>query len=196
MGYSHFGNIGDIWKHVPLCNFLANESPRKYIESNSAYAYYKLNNTPEQQYGVYNFYKQALSSADLVKLPFVNLLKTFNNTADLTHYLGSPGLAMKFLMKGVEQYIFFDLDNNALQNIKTFADDLKLNQQVVTRNEDSIEGVHHLIQDLNQQDFIHFDPYLAFEKNQFGRDYFDIFLEATQRNIKCMLWYGYNTLKQ
>ncbi len=65
MGYSYFGQIGDIWKHLPLCNFLYNESPRKYIESNSGFAQYQLTNTPEQQYGVYTFYRRALSSTIL-----------------------------------------------------------------------------------------------------------------------------------
>ncbi|BAY49592.1 hypothetical protein SAMD00079811_72210 [Scytonema sp. HK-05] len=36
MSYKHFGRMGDIWNHIPLCEFLAIEQPSSYIEKNSA----------------------------------------------------------------------------------------------------------------------------------------------------------------
>jgi 23S rRNA (adenine2030-N6)-methyltransferase len=196
MGYSHFGQIGDIWKHLPLCSFLQNEAPRKYIESNSAYAHYRLDHTPEQQYGVDTFLNRALSSRTLANTPFVNLLRSSSADSGLTRYLGSPGLAMTLMHERVEQYVFFDLDRAALANVDDYAKDLKLSRRVFTRNEDSLEGVHRLLGELSPSDFIHFDPYFAFEKNGNGCDYFDVFLEAIRKKIKGMLWYGYNTLEQ
>jgi 23S rRNA (adenine2030-N6)-methyltransferase len=196
MGYSHFGQIGDIWKHLPLCSFLQNEAPRKYIESNSAYAHYRLDHTPEQQYGVDTFFNRALSSRTLANTPFMNLLRSYSADSGLTRYLGSPGLAMTLLKERVEQYVFFDLDRDALANVDDYARDLNLSRRVITRIEDSLEGVHRLLGELSPDDFIHFDPYFAFEKNRNGRDYFDVFLEATRNKIKGMLWYGYNTLEQ
>ena len=53
MSYTHYGEIGDIWKHLPLCEFLANEKPRYYIESNSAYPVYELTPSWERDYGIY-----------------------------------------------------------------------------------------------------------------------------------------------
>ncbi len=196
MSYSHFGQIGDIWKHLPLCSFLQNEAPQKYVETNSAYAHYRLNHTPEQNYGVYTFLDRASSSPALAQTPFVDILRALNAGPDLTRYLGSPGLAMTLMQKRIRQYIFFDLDRKALANVDDYARYLKLSKPVMTRNEDSLEGVHRLLRELGPRDFIHFDPYFAFEKNRNGRDFFNVFLEATRNKIKGMLWYGYNTLKQ
>jgi len=196
MSYSHFGQIGDIWKHLPLCSFLRNEAPRKYVESNSACAHYLLDHTPEQQYGVDTFLNRSSSSPALAKAPFVDMLRSLNAGPDLTRYLGSPGLAMTLMQKRAQQYTFFDLDRNALANVDDYARYLKLSRRVMTRNEDSLEGVHRLLGELSPSDFIHFDPYFAFEKNRYGRNYFDVFLEATRKKIKGMLWYGYNTLEQ
>jgi hypothetical protein len=36
MPYNHAGEIGDIWKHLPICDILAIEKPRRYVETNSA----------------------------------------------------------------------------------------------------------------------------------------------------------------
>lgn len=38
MPYSHYGEIGDVWKHLPLCFFLTEEKPTVYVESNSAFS--------------------------------------------------------------------------------------------------------------------------------------------------------------
>ena len=55
MPYSHFGEIGDLWKHLPLCEILAMEKPEVYVESNSAYSSYSLSHTERQEFGIYTF---------------------------------------------------------------------------------------------------------------------------------------------
>jgi integrase len=62
MSYRHFGRIGDIWKHIPLCEFLAIEQPTSYIETNSAFPEYQLTGTFEQQYGVLDVEKNIKKS--------------------------------------------------------------------------------------------------------------------------------------
>ena len=42
MPYNHAGEIGDIWKHLPICDILTIEKPRRYIETNSAFPFYIL----------------------------------------------------------------------------------------------------------------------------------------------------------
>ena len=36
MRYIHSGKLGDIWKHLPLCDILLTEQPKRYLETNSA----------------------------------------------------------------------------------------------------------------------------------------------------------------
>jgi 23S rRNA (adenine2030-N6)-methyltransferase len=52
MPYEHFGKVGDVWKHFPLCSLLSIERPTRYIESNAAYPEHWLKFTPETDYGV------------------------------------------------------------------------------------------------------------------------------------------------
>jgi 23S rRNA (adenine2030-N6)-methyltransferase len=75
MSYSHYGKIGDVWKHLSLCSFLNSEKPKKYIEINSSKAYYKLSNTPEQNFGVYTFLSESPKSNILVNSPYYRILK-------------------------------------------------------------------------------------------------------------------------
>jgi len=42
MSYTHSGEIGDVWKHLPLCEILKIEVPLTYHETNSAYASYTI----------------------------------------------------------------------------------------------------------------------------------------------------------
>ena len=52
MPYKHAGEIGDICKHLALCDILANKKPLRYFETNSAYSGYKLAENPKTKYGI------------------------------------------------------------------------------------------------------------------------------------------------
>ncbi|MFO8020781.1 MAG: 23S rRNA (adenine(2030)-N(6))-methyltransferase RlmJ [Promethearchaeia archaeon] len=197
MGYKHYGNIGDIWKHLPLCSFLTNEEPRFYIETNSARPIYRLNHNPAREYGVYTFFRRVENSTLLSNTNYVKLIQNLpDNQNGLNTYLGSPGLAMKILSSVSEKFIFFDIENKPLEAIQKFSENLNLKTIIETHCKDSIIGSYELLEKLTKQDFIHFDPYHAFEKGKDYLSYFDVFLEATKRDIKCMLWYAYFTLKE
>ena len=96
MSYIHYGNIGDIWKHLPLCSFLENEQPKIYIESNSAYATYLLTKNQKQKYGIYTFYEKSIDLNILSKTPYYNIVKKNINLPN-SRYAGSPALAMEIL---------------------------------------------------------------------------------------------------
>ena len=53
--YTHFGKQPDVLKHLILCEVLRNEHPQVYVETNSACAIYPMQQTSEQQYGIYYF---------------------------------------------------------------------------------------------------------------------------------------------
>ncbi|MGV9205945.1 MAG: RsmD family RNA methyltransferase, partial [Promethearchaeia archaeon] len=197
MGYKHYGNIGDIWKHLPLCSFLKNESPRWYIETNSAKPFYHLDHNPARNYGIYTFFERIQNNSLLQNTEYVKLLQNVpNNQKNLKAYLGSPGLAMKTLSSGSEKFIFYDIEKEPLIEIQDYAKKLGLESKVETRCEDSIRASYELLNELAKQDFIHFDPYYAFEEGEHGLAYIDVFLKATSRNVKCMLWYAYFTLQE
>jgi 23S rRNA (adenine2030-N6)-methyltransferase len=67
--YKHFGAIGDILKHVMLCEFLKVESPAYYCESNSAAATYRMDLGFNKQYGIIHFFSHAQRTTEFLKKP-------------------------------------------------------------------------------------------------------------------------------
>jgi len=196
MHYIHYGRIGDIWKHLPLCSFLRNEKPRKYVETNAAFPIYELEKSVEQEYGIYTFFENAAKIPVLLDTPYYQEISKLNDGhKKLTSYLGSPGLAMHCLKDVTKDFIFFDLEQIALKRCEEYATKLGITTKVKVRCKDSVNGVYSLLPSLSSEDFIHFDPYEMWHKSN-GVDYGDVFVEATKKGIKCMVWYGFYTLKQ
>lgn len=190
--YTHFGKQPDVFKHLALCEILQIESPHTYIDTNSACAIYTLNRTPEQDYGIYHFLNSAKNIRILNESLYYNLEK--ENVA-INKYLGSPALAMN-LNKTIKKYLFFDLDNSSLDNIKDYASNIGLLQSIRLFNVDSIEGTLQILSELHNNTFLHIDPYEINKCNSNGHTYIDVLVKATQKGMKCLLWYGFWTIDE
>ncbi|WP_455587020.1 hypothetical protein [Bacteroides sp.] len=189
--YSHYGKQAEVWKHLPLCDIIALERPTVYVETNSAYADYTLSGTPEQQYGIYHFLEKGKQHPIKDSLYFQQEYKAMQTNK----YIGSPGLVMSIL-KDNSKYIFFDLDNEALQSIDAFGKSHNLTNRIELHNQDSIAGMIELLPSLPKTTLIHIDPYLINVPGPNGYTYLDIFKQATELGLKCFLWYGYQTLNE
>jgi len=75
MGYKHFGEIGDIWKHFPLCDVVKIENIQTYVETNSAYFDYNLENTKEQAYGIGHFINKSKTNNRLQQTTYYKLIE-------------------------------------------------------------------------------------------------------------------------
>lgn len=64
--YTHFGKQPDVLKHLILCEVLRNEHPQVYVETNSACAIYPMQQTSEQQYGIYYFLEKTVEEDNQV----------------------------------------------------------------------------------------------------------------------------------
>ena len=191
--YTHFGKQPDVFKHLILCEVLQNEKPHTYVETNSACAVYHISRTPEQQYGIYHFLDRAHNE---IKLKVSNYYCLENLIMKKGCYLGSPGLAMQTLGVKTNEYLFFDIENSSLENVKLFAKDKKLYEQIKTFNCDSIEEVMNLLPTFPISTFLHIDPYRIDEKGPNGYTYLDVLIKATQLGLKCLLWYGFMTINE
>jgi len=191
MPYTHFGKQADVWKHLTLCEILEKEQPLIYIETNSACSNYLLENTIEQQFGIYNFIHKAPNYKLLFESIYFDLE---SSTIKENMYLGSPGLAMNILGNSTEKFIFFDIEKDPLKNIAEFAIQNHLSNKVETINQDSVAGVMNRLHTLPTSTLIHIDPYYIDKPNEDGYNYLDLFIKATQQGLKCFLWYGFNTL--
>ena len=110
------------------------------------------------------------------------------------NYLGSPALAMKIMDKNVQEYLFFDLEESALENIESFATHQTIMPPIKTFNCDSIDGVLKLLPSLPKTTFLHIDPYEIDKRNNNGYTYLDVLVNATKLGMKCLLWYGFMTI--
>ena len=197
MSYKHYGNIGDVWKHLPLCSILEIEQPRTYVETNSASPHYLLDRSPRREYGVYTFFKRMKQSALLRKSLYTNLISKMKENQDkLTAYLGSPGLSMRILGTNSKELIYFDLEKEALNRIQEHSRMLGLQDKVKTLNTDSIMATLEMLPALNSDDLIFFDPYYPFKEGKGGNSFFDVFINSTEHQIMSIFWYCYFTLKE
>jgi 23S rRNA (adenine2030-N6)-methyltransferase len=121
MANTHFGNIGDIWKHLALAEILAIERPHRYWESHAGSASYPLAPSPERDYGIYGFLGRASGSRDLRTCRFRLLLEELHgSSASPAIYPGSPLVAMKMLGREAA-YLFCDIDGSSLVTIRETA---------------------------------------------------------------------------
>lgn len=191
--YDHFGKPADVWKHMALCEVMKNERPNVYVETNSACADYRLDHTPEQEYGIYYFLKEAERYPDLFKSTYYDLE---NEALKENKYLGSPGLAMHIFGNTVEKYYFFDIEMAALSDVVDFATRNRLSDKVVTVNGDSVIGTWDLLPKLPESTLFHIDPYTIDQPSLNGKSYLDVLVRASEQGMKCVLWYGFNTLDE
>ena len=188
--YTHFAKQPDVLKHLILCEVLKNETPQVYVETNSACAIYPMTQTPEQQYGIYHFLEKADEVPSLKDSIYYQL-----ESGEMAkgNYLGSPALAMNTLAERTSQYLFFDIEKDALENIESYAKQVKLESHIQTCHTDSLEGIIKLLPSLSQASFLHIDPYEIDKKGISGTTYLDVLIQATQAGMKCLLWYGFMT---
>jgi len=193
MGYRHFGSIGDMWKHLPLCDVAKIEDIEIYVETNAAYFDYSLTHSPEQLYGIGHFIERSNTIKHIQQTEYYKLIEPIYRQGK---YLGSCGQMMNLLKRQVKKYVFFDIDVQAIDSINNAVHSNGFADIVETRNSDSATGLINLISELNSNAFIHIDPYEINTPNENGDTYIDGFVKASKKLIKCFLWYGFTTLKE
>jgi len=63
MANTHYGEIGDVWKRLPLAEVLHIEAPTAYWQSHAGPADYALTHSPTRDYGVFHLIEQAAFDA-------------------------------------------------------------------------------------------------------------------------------------
>ncbi len=189
--YTHYAKPADVWKHLALCEILVNEHPSVYVETNSGCAEYVLSRTPEQQYGIYHFIEKAQDM--LLRSTYYTLEQEALRD---NKYIGSPGLALAILGKQANRFVFYDLEIAALTNVAAFATRHSLWDRIRTIRQDSIPGMNNLLPQLPLNTLVHIDPYTIDQPSANGCDYLDVFIQAAEQGLKCVLWYGFHTLSE
>lgn len=206
MTYSHYGEFGDVWKHLPLAEILSTEPPGAYWESHAASGLYELAPTREQQYGVLHYLDQADSSNVLKNSPYTRILDGYReNDRSLSRYPGSPIIAMHLLGEihsstpDEPSFLFCDTEGDAIESLRKHIHELDVRDSAVTTVHD--DGISTLAsaQSKSSPDelakaFVHLDPYWPGDLGKDGQSSWDLFSRLVAGGARVMLWYGYQTL--
>ena len=92
----------------------------------------------------------------------------------------------------VEPYPMQNCQNSTSRTAETAVQDMP-ESHIQTCHTDSLEGVIKLLLSLSQSSFLHIDPYEIDKKGISGTTYLDVLIQATQADMKCLLWYGFMT---
>lgn len=92
MANHHFGNFGDVWKHLALAEVLALERPSRYAETHAGSGSYAMVDDAERRFGVLRFLEVADDTASLRNSRYRALLNQFGDARGF--YPGSALMAM------------------------------------------------------------------------------------------------------
>lgn len=142
MPNTHFGEIGDVWKHLPLATLLSLEQPSEFWETHSGSPVYPLVNPKNTQnlqnevfsrwwkieFGVVHYFRNTIiQTADpsLHQSVYTTLLKKYANydltsQCPLTHTLGSSAIAV-FSLHSPKKLIFCDIVLDDLISIRDYS---------------------------------------------------------------------------
>ncbi|WP_255170197.1 hypothetical protein [Natrononativus amylolyticus] len=204
MTYTHYGEIGDVWKHLPLAEILAMEPPAAYWESHAASGLYELAPEPNQVYGAVRYLERATASDVLRRSPYTELLESYRNDEGvLDRYPGSPVIAMS-LLEGTRAssdrptFLFCDTEAAAVRSVREHAHALGVRESdVTTVHGDGISTLFDALSTASSAEiagtFAHVDPYTPMAAGERGRTGWDLFRRLLEKGVRAMLWYGYQT---
>ncbi len=197
MANRHYGEIGDIWKHLPLAEIIGIEKPEQYWESHSGAATYQLTHSLGRDYGIYYFRNNSRLNHILNKSAYFSVLKSLEQGRRLYTYPGSPYLAMK-LMGNAAIYHFCDTDGVSLVNVREAGDVLKVSDdRIIDVEGDGVPVLAAAMLDTPAKEcasnFAFIDPFRPFVRSANGMNTLDLFAYLAGKGVKTVFWYGYDS---
>ncbi|HSR33568.1 MAG TPA: 23S rRNA (adenine(2030)-N(6))-methyltransferase RlmJ [Anaerolineae bacterium] len=109
----HFGELGDVCKHMPLAEILRVKPPLHYWETHAGSASYPLTASPSRLHGALRFLACAPAEPELQGCAYLQALRAMPDV-----YPGSPMIATRALGQGAS-YIFCDIDPESAASLRT-----------------------------------------------------------------------------
>jgi hypothetical protein len=202
MANRHYGEIGDIWKHLPLAAILVVEGAsqhgvRQYWESHAGAARYAWRPSLERDYGAYYFFDRAREVSELRDAAFVQLLEELRRAGERypVVYPGSPLIALSLLKGVADRFVFCDLDGTSLTSIRTGTRALGVRDAAVRCVEgDGVGALWELAEGLEAglgSVLAFMDPYNPLEVTASGRHTLELFGYLSRLGVRGVLWFGY-----
>ena len=181
----HFGELGDIWKHLPLAEILRINPPRHYWETHAGSASYPLTESLARRHGVFHFLAHAPADPVLQQSAYLQTLQELPGI-----YPGSPLLAMRALGRQAS-YIFCDTDPQSVGSLRDGV--AQMRAQVIEA--DGVSAVGQMARQSNSkpdQIFVLIDPFLPNKRvTPESQTPLELAADLAAAGYRLMFWYAY-----
>jgi 23S rRNA A2030 N6-methylase RlmJ len=193
----HFGNLGDVWKHIVLAETLARERPPHYWETHAGSASYLLSHSPARDYGIHYLLEGDRSSA-LFHSTYYEELTRFRSEQDAPLYPGSALLAMRLLGSSAS-YLLCDVDEASVRSLSDAVGVLGLQERVKLVLRDGLTAVRDTSKSYKGKPadvLVHIDPFDPHTESDPGLSALSLAADLSARGFKLIYWYGYEFPEQ
>jgi 23S rRNA (adenine2030-N6)-methyltransferase len=192
MANPHFGEIGDLWKHLVLGDLLDRSRPARYWETHAGSGTYTLDRTWEREYGVFTLLREAFRAPAIEASRYAWLLRTLPPGDDgEPRYPGSARLAMEVL-GDTATYVLCDLDTASVADLTRSARELDHSDLVRVEHADGLATISEISRGMpgEQADatFVVIDPFDPTQRSADGIDALDLFTALAAAGFRTMLW--------
>ena len=186
-GNHHFGNIGDVWKHLALCAMLDDCRPAGFWETHAGAASYDTDDAPERLYGVRRYLAVADEEPAVADAAYTRLLRTGGGPES---YPGSPVLSMG-LLDDTELW-FADVNAGCVDSIRAAAADHGCPGRVNVVPGDGVATVAAgLAGETLADSVVHIDPFQPFQATEpTGLTPVELFGAVAETGAVVVFWYA------
>lgn len=155
----HAGNFADVIKHIVVIEILEHlvtkDSPFDYIDTHAGAGVYDLSSKHASKLQEYT---QGVGKLNKAKWPelsrYFDILKKYNSSSELSHYPGSPMIAVDFLRAKDRAWLFEMHPVDAELLAKNMAND----KRIKVMREDGYKGLLALLPPISRRGLILIDP--------------------------------------
>lgn len=188
MANRHFGKFADVWKHLVVCQVIADAKPKGYAESHAGSAAYPLISDAERRFGVLGFVESAATSPRLASAPFTRVVSEYVGRR-VALYPGSALQAMTLLGDDTA-YLLCDLDPASAEDLRSWAARLNLRHCEVAER-DGMAAVRDWLPDAPPA-VVHIDPFDPFAREDGAPSAIELASEVADAGHALVYWYGYS----
>ena len=187
MANTHPANIGDVVKHLVLCEALATQ-PRRYIESHAgAYSYDLATVADPGPGGIWDFAHAANANRDLQNSAYARIALPLAGTREKPGlYLGSVALAAQLLERGTP-IVAAETNARTAERLRHDAAGADQGHAITVVESDGLDLV---VAEARAGDLVLIDPFDADAKSHGGLTSFDAFTHTAASGATAVLWHA------
>lgn len=190
MANRHFGNIGDVWKHVVLAEVLERELPAWYAETHAGSGAYPVVHSGGREYGFRHFLEVAPRFPVLARSPYRAIAASYVES-DRGLYPGSALLAMTVL-GDTTSYLLCDLDRESVTDLRRWSHELDLHNCEVAEADGMAAVAARLDSETHRPGLVHIDPFDRDARAPGGYSALQFAARVADSGTGLVYWYGYD----